>query len=313
MRRLIADHDIESVWFGAAAPLALLAPQSPQRRSGPRHRQHARPRGGLVDAAGGPQRAAPHRGRHRRRDLRQPLHPRPVRLGVRARMPRWNTCRRGWTPTGSRPIRLPARRCGRGTGSATRPVVVCLSRLVPRKGQDMLIRALPAIRERVDGAALVIVGGGPYLATLHRLARQARRRRVRDLHRRRARRRTARPPRDGRRVRDAVPHPRRGPGRRGPRHRLSGGVGDGCAGRGRPLGWRARDRCATARRDWWWTAGDVDEIATAVGEILADPDRAAAMGAAGAQWVVDNWQWRYQGGAPGRAAGRRLARAAFSP
>ncbi|MBL3753148.1 alpha-(1-2)-phosphatidylinositol mannosyltransferase, partial [Mycobacteroides abscessus subsp. massiliense] len=26
-----------------------------------------------------------------------------------------------------------------------RPVVVCLSRLVPRKGQDMLIRALPAI------------------------------------------------------------------------------------------------------------------------------------------------------------------------
>ena len=40
--------------------------------------------------------------------------------------------------------------------------MVCLSRLVPRKGQDMLIRALPAIRQRVDGAALVIVGGGPY-------------------------------------------------------------------------------------------------------------------------------------------------------
>ena len=58
-------------------------------------------------------------------------------------------------------------------GLGERPVIVCLSRLVPRKGQDMLIRALPAIRERVDGAALVIVGGGPYLATLHRLARQA--------------------------------------------------------------------------------------------------------------------------------------------
>ena len=26
MRRLIADNDIETVWFGAAAPLALLAP-----------------------------------------------------------------------------------------------------------------------------------------------------------------------------------------------------------------------------------------------------------------------------------------------
>ena len=48
--------------------------------------------------------------------------------------------------------------------------MVCVSRLVPRKGQDMLIRALPAIRDRVDGAALVIVGGGPYLETLRRLA-----------------------------------------------------------------------------------------------------------------------------------------------
>lgn len=28
MRRLIAEHDIETVWFGAAAPLALLAPRA---------------------------------------------------------------------------------------------------------------------------------------------------------------------------------------------------------------------------------------------------------------------------------------------
>ncbi len=52
-----------------------------------------------------------------------------------------------------------------------RPTVVCLSRLVPRKGQDMLIRALPSIRQRVDGAALVIVGGGPYLEALRRAGR----------------------------------------------------------------------------------------------------------------------------------------------
>jgi phosphatidylinositol alpha-1,6-mannosyltransferase len=49
-------------------------------------------------------------------------------------------------------------------------VVVCISRLVPRKGQDMLIKAWPDIRRRADGAALVIVGGGPYAETLHRLA-----------------------------------------------------------------------------------------------------------------------------------------------
>src|SRR4029077_451451 len=51
-----------------------------------------------------------------------------------------------------------------------RPVVVCVSRLVPRKGQDMLIRAMPAIRQRVRGTALVIVGGGPSRTSLHRLA-----------------------------------------------------------------------------------------------------------------------------------------------
>src|ERR1700742_5232488 len=51
-----------------------------------------------------------------------------------------------------------------------RPVVVCVSRLGARKGQDMLIRAMPSIRQRVPGAALVIVGGGPYLDSLRRLA-----------------------------------------------------------------------------------------------------------------------------------------------
>ena len=53
-----------------------------------------------------------------------------------------------------------------------RPTVVCLSRLVPRKGQDMLIKALPMIRRRVDGAVLVLVGGGPYLSELRRLAQR---------------------------------------------------------------------------------------------------------------------------------------------
>jgi phosphatidylinositol alpha-1,6-mannosyltransferase len=51
-----------------------------------------------------------------------------------------------------------------------RPVVVCVSRLVPRKGQDTLLRAWPAVRSRFPGAALLIVGGGPYAADLKRLA-----------------------------------------------------------------------------------------------------------------------------------------------
>jgi phosphatidylinositol alpha-1,6-mannosyltransferase len=56
-------------------------------------------------------------------------------------------------------------------GLEQRPVVVCVSRLVARKGQDQLIRALPALRRRVPGAALLIVGGGPDRSRLVRLAR----------------------------------------------------------------------------------------------------------------------------------------------
>jgi phosphatidylinositol alpha-1,6-mannosyltransferase len=58
-----------------------------------------------------------------------------------------------------------------GLGDA--PVVVCVSRLVPRKGQDVLIQAMPAILARVPEAALLIVGGGRYEQRLRTLARQA--------------------------------------------------------------------------------------------------------------------------------------------
>jgi phosphatidylinositol alpha-1,6-mannosyltransferase len=54
-----------------------------------------------------------------------------------------------------------------------RRLVVCVSRLVRRKGQDVLIRAMAAIRERVPDAALLIVGGGPYRDRLEELAMQA--------------------------------------------------------------------------------------------------------------------------------------------
>jgi len=51
-----------------------------------------------------------------------------------------------------------------------RPVITCVSRLVPRKGQDTLIRALPLVRRRIPDAALLLVGGGPYRSTLESLA-----------------------------------------------------------------------------------------------------------------------------------------------
>jgi phosphatidylinositol alpha-1,6-mannosyltransferase len=62
----------------------------------------------------------------------------------------------------------------RGFGLADRPVIVCVSRLVARKGQDVLIESLKAIQKRVPDTALLIVGGGPHRKDLERLVRERR-------------------------------------------------------------------------------------------------------------------------------------------
>ncbi|MPZ86836.1 MAG: glycosyltransferase [Nitriliruptorales bacterium] len=48
------------------------------------------------------------------------------------------------------------------------PLTVCLSRLVHRKGQDVLIEAWPGIRARIGDARLLIVGTGPLRHLLRR-------------------------------------------------------------------------------------------------------------------------------------------------
>lgn len=57
-------------------------------------------------------------------------------------------------------------------GLGNRRVVVCVSRLVARKGQDVLIRGMASIRRRVPDATLVVVGGGPYRTALERMAEE---------------------------------------------------------------------------------------------------------------------------------------------
>jgi len=48
------------------------------------------------------------------------------------------------------------------------PLVVCVSRLVPRKGQDILVEAWPQVTAAVPGAHLLIAGTGPHEAALRR-------------------------------------------------------------------------------------------------------------------------------------------------
>lgn len=172
MRDLIREHDIETVWFGAAAPLALLGPRA--RDAGAR-RVLACTHGHEVGWSMLPGARAALRRIGNGSDVvtyvsRYTRGRFASAFGPRARLehlpPGVDTDR--FEPDSVSRAELRAR-----YGLGQRPTVVCISRLVPRKGQDMLIRAWPDIRRRVDGAALVIVGGGPYAETLHRLAAQS--------------------------------------------------------------------------------------------------------------------------------------------
>jgi phosphatidylinositol alpha-1,6-mannosyltransferase len=292
MRRLIARRDIDTVWFGAAAPLALLTPLA---RDAGASRVIASTHGHEVGWSMLPlARTALRRigndtdvvtfiSHYTRDRFASAFGP---RAALEHLAPGVDTDR--FEPNSVARAEMRARyRLGE------RPVVLCLSRLVPRKGQDMLIRALPAVRERIDGAALVIVGGGPYRDALHRLAHQFG-------------------------VAEHVVFTDGVPSGELPAHHAMADVfAMPCRTRGagldvEGLGIVYLEASATgvpvvAGRsggapetvvdgetglvvDGW----DVGAIAAAVGDVLADPDRAVRMGAAGRRWVVDNWQWRYK-------------------
>jgi phosphatidylinositol alpha-1,6-mannosyltransferase len=57
-------------------------------------------------------------------------------------------------------------------GWIDRPVIVCVSRLMARKGQDELIRALPEVHLTSPEASLIIVGEGPYRKDLESLVKK---------------------------------------------------------------------------------------------------------------------------------------------
>jgi phosphatidylinositol alpha-1,6-mannosyltransferase len=178
-------------------------------------------------------------------------------------------------------------------GLSDRPVVVCVSRLVPRKGQDMLIRALPEIRRRVPGAALLLVSGGPYRKTLERLARENE-------------------------VASDVVFTGSVPWAELPDHYAAGDVyampcrtraagldveGLGivyleASATGLPVvggdSGGAPDAVRDGETGYVVGGADVPAIATRVAELLADPVRAKAMGAAGRAWVEAEWRWETQ-------------------
>ncbi len=289
MRRLIAANGIDTVWFGAAAPLALLARRA--RQAGARRvvaSTHGHEVGwsmlpvarSVLRRIGDDTDVVTFVSRYTRSRFAPAFGP---AASLEYLPPGVDTVRFKPDPAARAELRDRYR-------LGERPTVVCLSRLVPRKGQDMLIKALPSIRQRVDGAALVIVGGGPYLDKLRALARRCG-------------------------VAEDVTFTGGVPAAELPAHHALADVfAMPCRTRGagmdvEGLGIVFLEASATGVPVVAGVSGgapetvrhnetglvvdgrSVREIAGAVADLLTDRNRAAAMGAAGRHWVTSQWRW----------------------
>jgi phosphatidylinositol alpha-1,6-mannosyltransferase len=289
MRRLIAEHGIDTVWFGAAAPLALLASRA--RQAGATRvlaSTHGHEVGwsmlpvarSVLRSIGDGTDVVTYVSRYTRSRFASAFGP---AAKLEYLPPGVDTDRFRPDPAARAELRDHYR-------LGERPTVVCLSRLVPRKGQDMLIKALPSIRRRVDGAALVIVGGGPHLEALRKLATDCG-------------------------VAEHVTFTGGVPAGELPAHHALADVfAMPCRTRGagmdvEGLGIVFLEASATGVPVIAGLSGgapetvqhnktglvvdgrSVDEVAEAATELLADRDRAAAMGAAGREWVTSRWRW----------------------
>jgi phosphatidyl-myo-inositol dimannoside synthase len=172
---LLAEYGCDSVLFGAAAPLGLLAPRL--RRAG------ARRIVGLTHGheAGWAALPAARSLLHRIGDevdvltyLAEYFRIRLARALSAEAAGRMVKLAPGVDPAEFHPGAGGARIRGQLGIAPGRPVVVCVSRMVPRKGQDMLIRAWPAVRAAVaSDPLLLLVGDGPDRQRLGRLADKA--------------------------------------------------------------------------------------------------------------------------------------------
>lgn len=171
MQEIIRSRAITHVWFAAAAPLALMAGKA--REAGattiiasthghevgwsmlPGARQALRHIGDNVDVI-------TYISEYTLRRLRPALgtHPKFVHLpsGVDTKL---------FTPATAE-VRAETRT--RFHLGQDVPLIVCVSRLVPRKGQDSLIKAMPHVLAEHPRARLLIVGQGRYQKKLCRMA-----------------------------------------------------------------------------------------------------------------------------------------------
>ncbi|MFC4374349.1 glycosyltransferase family 4 protein [Nocardia halotolerans] len=292
-RALLREHECDTVWFGAAAPLAVMAPML--RRAGaerilasthghevgwsmlPGSRQVLRSIGEHTDVV-------TYVSKYTRGRFASAFGP---RAALEYLPP-------GVDPGEFRPDPAARAELRARYGLGDRPTVLCLSRLVPRKGQDLLIAAMTEIRQRVDGAVLVIAGGGPYEARLRGLA-------------------------EALGLGDSVVFTGRVPsGELAAHHTIADVFAMPCRTRGAGLDVEglgivfleasasgvpvvagdsggAPETVREGETGLVVPGRSVQRLTEALVELLTDRERAAEMGAAGRAWVQRNWHWDRQG------------------
>ncbi len=286
---LIRRRGIRAVWFGAAAPLGLMTPFLRTVGIGrvvasthghevgwsmlPGARQMLRRIGSHADVV-------TFVSRYSRRRIAAALGPRSA---LEALSPGVDSDQFRPDPAARATIRA-------RYGLDDAPTAVCISRLVPRKGQDALIAAWPAVTRALPGARLLIVGGGSGESRIRALA-------------------AASPARDLITLTGSVPHQEL------PAHYQAGDVfAMPCRTRGggldvEGLGIVFLEASASGLPVIAGDSGGApetvidgetglvvdgrnrDALTAALVRLLGDPGLRAHWGAAGRRWVRENWTW----------------------
>lgn len=187
------------------------------------------------------------------------------------------------------PVRTPSKLRDE-LGLSNKSVIVSVGRLVPRKGQDRLIQALPLIRNTIPNVHLLLVGEGSYRKSLEKLVEEEN-------------------------VKDNVTFVGRVPYNQLPeyfrcgdifampsRSRMAGLEVEGlgivyleASGCGLPViagdSGGAPDAVLDGVTGIVVDGTNVQAIAAAIVRVLSDSVKTEAMGAAGNEWVCANWAW----------------------
>jgi len=175
-------------------------------------------------------------------------------------------------------------------GLTQKSVIVSVGRLVPRKGQDRLIEALPLIAKAIPNVHLLLVGEGSYRKTLEKLVDE---KKVGDLVTFVGRVAYTQLP-NYFRCGDIFAMPSRS--------RMAGLEVEGlgivyleASACGLPViagnSGGAPDAVVDGVTGIVVDGNNVNEIAAAIVRVLSDPKKMKAMGSAGSEWVRSGWAW----------------------